>query len=648
MNPMSWPAEGSQDGPRKFWGGKLLACGLGLFALVWLLDSIHWQEALDALAGVPVMVWAISVAGLLASHLCRGSRLHREWSSRVQMRWIDACRLSIQHSAWVVLAPLRAGEGAYLWILRREYGVSLREASVSLLRLRVQDVLALLVMAIGAFGPGPLPGRILLMVSLAVLFILGLPRLSSWFSAPAASWFWTFANWAVKLAAVGWFLAAFVQLDAETAWAASLGGEMAGALPLQPPAGIGPYEAGIVFGAKWHADLPWQHLAAGGLAIHLLMLAVTVLSAVVTSLLPKSRGLQRAEIGKGDTATHPLLEPAQATPPLALPEHRLSVVVPMFNERENATQQVDDVVHALMDYPAPWELIVVDDGSTDGTPALLRVHLGTIGAHVRLLELSRNFRQTAAMQAGIDAARGDVIVTMDGDRQNDPRDIPKLVARLLKEDLDLVAGWRQHRQDSMLVRKLPSRIANQLIRNVSGLQFQDLGCSLKAFRASVLKQVRLYGEMHRFIPAWLATVTSPGRMAEEPVNHHPRRAGNSKYGLSRTFRVMVDLLAMFYFLRFGTRPGHFFGGIGLVFGTLGLSLLSYLLILKALGESIGGRPLLWLGFFLVLAGVQLLTTGVLAEILMRTYVDRTATRSYHIRHESPLAGDDHGWRTLSR
>jgi glycosyltransferase involved in cell wall biosynthesis len=322
----------------------------------------------------------------------------------------------------------------------------------------------------------------------------------------------------------------------------------------------------------------------------------------------------------------------------AAPGHRLSVVVPMYNEAANATQMIDAVQEALADYAHPWELILVDDGSTDGTGAALRRHGRQVGRHVRVIELARNFRQTAAMQAGIDAARGDVIVTMDGDLQNDPRDIPRMVARLLAEDLDLVAGWRHQRQDGFFLRKLPSRIANRLIRKVSGLAFQDLGCSLKVFRGPVLRQIRLYGEMHRFIPAWLATVTSPSRMAEEPVNHRARQAGESKYGISRTFRVVVDLLAVHFFLRFGTRPGHFFGGLGLTVFTVGSLMLAYLGALKLLGESIGNRPLLALGFFLVMGGLQLLTTGVLAELLMRVYYDGGHARPYHTRLESDVTG----------
>ena len=301
-----------------------------------------------------------------------------------------------------------------------------------------------------------------------------------------------------------------------------------------------------------------------------------------------------------------------------VPFHHLSIVVPMYNEVENAAPLVEEVQQALEAYPWPWELIVVDDGSRDGTGAALDRCAAQLGPHVRVIRLWRNFRQTAAMQAGIDAARGDVIVTMDGDRQNDPRDIPKLVARLLQGDLDLVAGWRQNRQDGFWLRKVPSRIANHLIRKSTGLQFNDLGCSLKAFRGSVLREVRLYGEMHRFIPAWLATVTSPARMDEVPVNHRARVAGVSKYGLSRTFRVITDLLAMHFFLNYGTRPGHFFGGIGLATGGIGGLILAWMAVLKfVLGQSIGSRPLLTLGFFLVIAGLQLLLTGVLAELLIR-------------------------------
>ena len=326
-----------------------------------------------------------------------------------------------------------------------------------------------------------------------------------------------------------------------------------------------------------------------------------------------------------------------------VPFHRLSVVVPMYNEIENAAPLIDEVVAALDGYPFPWELLVVDDGSRDGTGKALETHGASIGPHIRVIQLWRNFRQTAAMQAGIDAARGDVIVTMDGDLQNDPRDIPKLVARLLQGDLDFVAGWRKNRQDGFWLRKFPSKIANALIRKSTGLKFNDLGCSLKAFRGSVLREVRLYGEMHRFIPAWLATVTSPARMDEVPVNHRARVAGTSKYGLSRTFRVITDLLAMHFFLNYGTRPGHFFGGIGLFTGSIGSLILAWMAVVKfVLGQSIGGRPALILGFFMVIAGLQLLLTGVLAELLIRIYYDGRHAQPYH-HGQGAAPSDDAAW-----
>jgi len=324
------------------------------------------------------------------------------------------------------------------------------------------------------------------------------------------------------------------------------------------------------------------------------------------------------------------------------PPHRLSVVVPMFNEEELAHDLIDAVQAALIHYPHPWELLVVDDGSTDETWKRLRQRAQQVGPHIRIIRLLRNFRQTAAMQAGIDMARGDVIVTMDGDLQNDPQDIPQLVDKLLREDLDLVAGWRQNRQDGLLLRKIPSRLANRLIRRVSGLQFQDLGCSLKAFRTSVLRKIRLYGEMHRFIPAWMATVTSPDRMAELAVSHRPRTKGQSKYGISRTIRVLVDLLSIHFFLNFGTRPGHFFGGLGLLVSGVGTLILAYLAAIKWMGEDIGTRPLMFVGFFCIVSGLQFITTGVLSEMLMRTYFDGGQSLAYHTRDWTSL-DDEAGW-----
>ncbi len=337
---------------------------------------------------------------------------------------------------------------------------------------------------------------------------------------------------------------------------------------------------------------------------------------------------------------------AEPNIPDNLPKHTLSIVVPMYNEAENVEPLLERIHLALGPYPWPWEVVLVDDGSSDATPAELERCAKQYGTHVRVVALLRNFKQTAAMQAGLDAARGSVIATMDGDLQNDPIDIPRLVARLLNEDLDLVAGWRKDRQDGLLLRKIPSRIANRLIARMTGVHLKDYGCSLKVFRGSAIKSVRLYGEMHRFIPAWLATVTTPKRIAQEVVTHHARVFGESKYGISRTFRVVLDLVFVYFFMRYRTRPGHFFGGIGIGLGALGSLILAYLGFVKIfLGESIGTRPLLFGGFFLVIAGVQMVTSGVLAELLARVYFESGDTRPYLSRPLAPLT-DTQGWASV--
>jgi glycosyltransferase involved in cell wall biosynthesis len=315
--------------------------------------------------------------------------------------------------------------------------------------------------------------------------------------------------------------------------------------------------------------------------------------------------------------------------------HRLSIVIPLYNEIENITPLLDSVHNALATYSFPWELILVDDGSRDGTDHVLLTQAGQYGEHVRILLLQRNFGQTAAMQAGLDAARGDIIVTLDGDLQNDPADIPNLVNYLLSHELDLVAGWRKKRQDNLWLRKIPSQVANRLIAAITGVYLHDYGCSLKVYRGSVIKNVRLYGEMHRFIPAWVALFTAPHRIQEQVVNHRARQFGESKYGISRTFRVLIDLLSVYFFLRFLARPGHFFGSIGLFFGGLGTLALSYLLILKVIfAQDIGTRPLFMTGILLLLMGVQFLTTGVLSELISRTYFSSGDNRPYQVRHDS--------------
>lgn len=324
-----------------------------------------------------------------------------------------------------------------------------------------------------------------------------------------------------------------------------------------------------------------------------------------------------------------------------IPAHTLSIVIPMYNEAENVEPMISRVHEGLAGYAHPWELILVDDGSSDATPNELRRVGAKFGPHVRPVILMRNFKQTAAMQAGIDAARGDVIVTLDGDLQNDPADIPRMVGRLLNEDLDMVAGWRKNRKDGLFLRKIPSRIANRLIARITGVKLNDYGCSLKVFRASVIKSVRLYGEMHRFIPAWLATVTTPRRIAEEVVTHHARQFGESKYGISRTFRVIIDLISVYFFMRFRARPGHFFGGAGLMLGGIGSLILAYMAFLKiALGQSIGTRPLLMVGFFAIIMAVQFILTGVLSETLARIYFESGASKLYAVRNpDSPAENE---------
>lgn len=298
----------------------------------------------------------------------------------------------------------------------------------------------------------------------------------------------------------------------------------------------------------------------------------------------------------------------------------LSVVIPMFNEEDNVLPLLSRVHEALDVYEGPWELIVVDDGSQDRTAERLREAIEHYGHHVRLLSLARNQGQTAAMQTGIDAARGELIVTLDGDLQNDPADIPRMVRELEERHLDLLCGRRSDRHDDFFLRRLPSRIANALIARVTGVRISDYGCSLKLYRAETIKKVRLFGEMHRLIPVWTAMVTAPTRIGETPVKHHPRIAGRSKYGLSRTFRVLLDLLTAFFFLRFRARPGHFFGGLGILFGSIGSVCMAWLAIEKFVnGEDIGGRPMLLMAVLLLMTSVQLISTGVIAEMLTRIF-----------------------------
>ena len=255
------------------------------------------------------------------------------------------------------------------------------------------------------------------------------------------------------------------------------------------------------------------------------------------------------------------------------------------------------------------------------------------------------YPRAEASPPGIDAARGEVIVTMDGDLQNDPIDIPRMVSRLLTDDLDLLSGWRKNRQDKLLLRKIPSRMANWLIGNITGVQLHDYGCSLKVYRAAIIKSVRLYGEMHRFIPAWVASNTSPSRIKEEVVTHHARQYGESKYGISRAYRVLLDLLFVYFFMRFRARPGHFFGRIGMLVGALGGLILSYLVVLKLVfGENIGERPLLLLGILMIVVSIQFFTTGIMSEMITRTYYESSDTKPYILSVRTTQAENENDWK----
>jgi len=310
----------------------------------------------------------------------------------------------------------------------------------------------------------------------------------------------------------------------------------------------------------------------------------------------------------------------------------LSIVIPVYNEAPNVEPLCGELLETLDRFGRPFEIILVDDGSTDGSFAGLE-RCQARDARVHLIQFRRNFGQTAAFAAGFAAARGRLIVTMDADLQNDPRDIPALVA-LVEGGADIACGWRKDRQDPWLSRRLPSTLANRLISWATGVRLHDYGCSLKVFRADVVKPLRLYGEMHRFLPALASEMGV--RIVEQPVNHRPRTQGRSKYGLSRTLRVCLDLLTVKFLLSYGTRPLQIFGSLGVIFGLVGAAVLVYLTGVKLIGgASIGGRPLLLLGVLLVLAGFQLLTIGLLAEVQARTYHESQQKPTYVIRRTVP-------------
>ena len=304
----------------------------------------------------------------------------------------------------------------------------------------------------------------------------------------------------------------------------------------------------------------------------------------------------------------------------------VSVVVPIYNERE-CVPLIHQEVSAVLEGQLDFEIVFVNDGSTDGSTQALN-DLGLKDARVRVIHFRRNFGQTAAMDAGFKAAKGQIVVAMDGDLQNDPKDIPLLVAKI-KEGYDLVSGWRKDRKDKALSRKLPSWIANRIIARMTSVRLHDYGCSLKAYRKRMLNHMDLYGEMHRFIPVFAAMIGA--QITEVAVNHRARVHGHTKYGISRTFRVILDLITVHFLLRFRARPIHYFGWPGFLSFITGTAICLYLTALKLFyGQNLGDRPLLILGILLIFTGVQFLTIGLVAELLTRIYYESTKKTTYVI------------------
>ena len=304
----------------------------------------------------------------------------------------------------------------------------------------------------------------------------------------------------------------------------------------------------------------------------------------------------------------------------------ISIVVPIYNESENIVLLINEIFDVMGKHKLDFELIIVNDGSVDNTINILE----TISLEKQLIviNLRKNYGQTAALAAGFDNSNGEIIVTLDGDLQNDPNDIPNLITKI-NEGYDLICGWRFERKDKLINRRIPSKIANQLIGKVTGIFLHDYGCSLKAFKREIIKDIKLYGELHRFLPV-LANIEG-AKIKEIKVNHRKRKYGYSKYGIDRTFRVLMDLLTVWFMNKFLTRPMYVFGFIGIASILSSLIISSYLIIIKFMGEDIGNRPLLLFALILGIAGVQLFSFGLLGELLMRTYHESQSRPIYRIR-----------------
>jgi len=306
----------------------------------------------------------------------------------------------------------------------------------------------------------------------------------------------------------------------------------------------------------------------------------------------------------------------------------LSVVIPVYNEKESINFLYENLNKVLPAIKKPYEVILIDDGSRDNSfIELLKIH--EKNPNYKIIRFRKNFGQTPAMSAGFDYARGDVIITLDADLQNDPEDIPTLLEKI-DEGYDIVSGWRSNRQDKAVSRKLPSKIANWLIGRLTGVKIHDYGCTLKAYRKDVVKNVELYGEMHRYIPAvasWMGI-----NVAEVKVNHHARKFGKSKYGISRTIRVILDIITIKYLLSFSQRPIQIFGLMGLIIGAAGSIITIYLIVMRAFfNVPLSDRPLFILSMFMIFVGIQLITMGILGELIMRTYHEASGKPTYAVK-----------------
>ena len=317
------------------------------------------------------------------------------------------------------------------------------------------------------------------------------------------------------------------------------------------------------------------------------------------------------------------------------PNQLISIIIPVFNESESIGYLLDEVLNVMYSNKLNFEIVVVNDGSQDTTSNVLD-ELTIKIKELSVISLRTNYGQTAAMAAGFDNSNGEVVITLDGDLQNDPTDIPKLISHI-NEGYDLICGWRYDRKDKLINRRIPSKIANKLIANVTGLKLHDYGCSLKAFKKEILDDIKLYGELHRFLPV-LAKIEG-AKIKEIKVNHRSRKYGSSKYGIDRTFRVLMDLLTVWFMTKFLTRPMYGFGFVGIISILVSLGMTSYLFIIKLLGNDIGNRPMLMFALILGIAGVQLFSFGLLGELLIRTYHESQNRPIYRIRKIQSISNE---------